>query len=147
MDASTVWTLIGLGLGVAGIAVTVALSRPSRPKLRIEVANAWVSFGTHLGEWCASIEVINTGGTAVTLSGFGYKFPNGANLVPIAAEPGSTPLPHRLEPHTSATFLMQAEGILSECSHRGVDPSNLRSWVSTQTGKKVFGAAPPIEAG
>ena len=146
MDASMLWTFIGVGLGVIGIAVTVWLSRPAKPKVKLEVANAWAAYDEHLGEWCASVEAINTGGVAVTLSGFGYRFPNGANLVPIAQEPGSTPLPHRLEPHTSATFLMQAEGILQECAARGVTPSQLKSWVRLQTGKTIDGAAPPIKA-
>jgi hypothetical protein len=112
-----------------------------------EVANAFAAYDTHLGDWCASIEAINSGGSAVTLSGFGYQFPDGANLVSRAPEPGSTPLPHRLEPHTSATFMMGAEDILGECARRGIHPSDLKSWVQLQTGKTIFGAAPPIEPG
>lgn len=64
-----------------------------------------------------SVEAINFGGSAVTISGFGFEFPTKGNLIPIRAEPGSTPLPHRLVPHSSATFLMQAEGIFAECAY------------------------------
>lgn len=145
MNASMFWTLVGVALAVIGIGVTVWLSRPAKPRVRIEVANAWASYGTHLGDWCASIEAINSG-AAVTLSSVGYRFPDGANLISTAPEPGSTRLPHRLEPHSNATFLMPAEDILAQCAQRGVDPSALKSWVKLQTGKKVFGPPPPIEA-
>jgi len=140
------WTFVGVALGVGGIAVTVWLSRPAKPKVTVEVANAWAAYDTHLGDWCASIEAINSGGAAVTLSGFGYRFPDGSNLVARAPEPGSTRLPHRLDPQANATLLMRAEDILRECAQRGVDPSDAKSWVKLQTGKTVLGAAPPIEA-
>lgn len=117
-----------------------------QPKVRIEVANAWASYDTHRGDWCASINAINSGSAAVTLAGFGYRFPDGGNLISTRSEPGSALLPHRLEPHVNATFLMSAEGILHECSQRGVDPSALKSWVRLQTGKIIFGPPPPIEA-
>jgi len=142
-----IWTLIGVVLGVIGIGVTVWLSWPAKPKVRVEVANAWASYDTHLGDWCASIDAINFGGAAVTLAGFGYRLPDGGNLISTRQEPGSTRLPHRLEPRSNATFLMSAEGILHECAQRGVDPSALKSWVRLQTGKTVFGPPPPIEAG
>lgn len=146
MDASMIWTLVGVALGVVGIGVTVWLSRPAKPKVRVEVANAWASYGDHLGDWCVSIEAISTGGAAVTLAGFGFRFPGGGNLIATESEPGSTRLPHRLEPHSNATFLMSAEGILHQCAQRGVAPSALKSWVRLQTGKTIFGPPPPIEA-
>lgn len=141
------WTLAGIALGIGGIAVTILLSRPAKPKIQIEVANAWATFDSHLGDWCASIDAINTGGAAVTLAAFGYRLPDGGNLISTRYEPGSTRLPHRLEPHSNATFLMAAEGILHECELRGVDPASLKSWVRLQTGKTVFGPPPPIEGG
>lgn len=113
--------------------------------MKVEVANAFAAYDTKLGEWCVSVEAINCGGSAVTIAGFGFEFPTKGNLVPIRTEPGSTPLPHRLEPHASATFLMQAEGILAECDQRDIHPSELKSWVRLQTGKTVYGSPRPIE--
>ncbi|MDT9594872.1 hypothetical protein RDV89_17420 [Nocardioides zeae] len=136
---------MGIAGAVAGIGATIYFSRPSKPKVQVEVANAFAAYDTRLGDWCVSVEAINRGGSAVTIAGFGFEFPNQGNLVPIRTEPGSTPLPHRLEPHASATFLMQAEGILAECAQRGVHPSRMRSWVRLQTGRTVYGAGPPIE--
>lgn len=144
MDLSMFWTLAGVGLGVLGIGVTIWLSRAGKPKVRVEVANAWLANDIQVGEWCVSIEAINSGGAPVTLSAFGFRFPTGANLIPTTMEPGFTRLPHRLESHSNAIFMMRAQGILAQC---GVTPSALKSWVRLQTGKTVMGPPPPIEAG
>ena len=142
VDAGTAWGIVGV---VAGIGATIYFSRPSKPKVKVEVANAFAAYDTTLGDWCVSVEAINSGGSAVTVAGFGFELPNKGNIVPVRTEPGSMPLPHRLEPHASATFLMQAEGILAECARRGTHPSKLKSWVRLQTGRTVYGSAPPIE--
>lgn len=147
VDAGTAWGIIGLIGVIAGIAATIYFSRPSKPKVKVEVANAFAAYDTKLGDWCVSVEAINSGGSAVTIAGFGFEFPNRGNLVPIRTEPGSMQPPHRLEPHAGATFLMQAEGILAECAQRGIHPSELKSWVRLQTGRIVYGSPPPIEPG
>lgn len=52
VDAGTAWGVVEI-IGVfAGIGATIRSSRPSNPKVKIEVANAFAAYDTKLGDWC-----------------------------------------------------------------------------------------------
>lgn len=75
VDASLAWTLVGVAVSVLGLGVTFVLSQPDRPKVAVEVANAFHVWGDDVGEWSVSVEAVNTGGTATTIAGWGLHFP------------------------------------------------------------------------
>ncbi|GAB3081232.1 hypothetical protein [Micromonospora schwarzwaldensis] len=84
------------------------------------------------------IEASNSGRTAVTVTGYGLKCPDGGNLIQFDRVPLSAEIPHRLEPGAEASWLMPIENVQAVCAERGVRYQDVVAWVRLGSGGTVM---------
>ena len=144
-----VWVAIGLVLAVLGIAASVYYgqrgSAPGArgPRVVVRVTNAIPVYdladGTQEpGEHFVSVEAVNTGDEAVTITGWGVKLPGDRRMVVTRPANWATPLPHRLEPGSApARFVVLADELRQVEREHAVAYDAMRPYVTLANGTDV----------
>jgi hypothetical protein len=113
--SASVWDVLGaIGAitGVPALGWQVFTWRKSQAKLVVKAANAFPTYGDRLGDHHFSISVINEGGTATEVTGWGLRLPDGSSLIDFNPLPFSDK-PGRIEPHGRLTFFVEGAGSFS----------------------------------
>ena len=116
----------------------------SRPRVAVKVSNTIVPDANPPYDWLVCVTAVNKGGSATTVSSWGFRVPDGGNLHQFEKLPWSVSLPHRLEPQSSVDLHMPVKGVRQACAERGIDVSSLRAWVRLGTGKEIVGGPPKV---
>lgn len=118
--------------------------RLSRPSLSVKAANGFPVYpGGGAGEHHFSVTATNVGGSPATVEAWGFRLPNGDNLILFQQLPFSTSLPALVAPQAAATFYVEGRDVLERCRERGYKARQLRPWVRTATGTTIFGGPLP----
>ena len=136
--------IIGTVLGILNLFWNMRTWRLSGPVVAVTVNNAFPTYGRDIGEHHVGINAANTGRAPVTVAGMGIELPSRENMLIIEPTAFSTPLPHRLEPGSSADFYILADQVRKIARERGYSPGQLRPWVSLADGSKVFAGQGPL---
>lgn len=144
-----VWVAIGLVLAVLGIGASVYYGRRGSapgvrgPRVAVRVTNAIPVYdladGTQEpGEHFVSVEAVNTGDEAVTITGWGVKLPGDRRMVVTRPANWATPLPHRLEPgNAPARFVILADELRQVAREHAVAYDAMRPYVTLADGTDV----------
>lgn len=84
-----------------------------------------------------SVKARNSGRTAVTVTGWGFRFPAGDGIVQAQPLPISAEIPHRLEPGAEASWFMELDAIKETCAAHGVRHQDVVAWVDLGSGRTV----------
>lgn len=144
-----IWVAIGLALGVLGIGASVyygrrdSASAVSGPRVVVRVTNAIPVYdlpggAQEPGEHFVSVEAVNTGDQAVTITGWGVKLPGDRRVVVTRPTNWATPLPHRLEPgNAPARFVVLAEDLRQVAREQAIAYDAMRPYVTLADGTDV----------
>lgn len=135
--------ILGVGLAAVSLGWHVWTYLHDGPRVKVKTSNA-ITTGVPGEGWYACISAVNRGRAATTFRGWGLESPDGESLVQARPMPWSAQVPHRLEPHSSADFHIDANEALATCRDRNVSPSTVKAWVRIGSGKQIAGGAPPI---
>lgn len=134
---------VGVVGGLAGVASflwQVATWRRSTHRVKVSRSQAWFAYpnGSFSPDLVA-VTVANVGSAPVTVTGWGVEMrPSRENLNVLNPLPGSTPLPHRLEPGASMDVHVESEHLRHARSERSVPFSKMRAWARLGTGQRVY---------
>lgn len=137
----SVWDVlaaIGAASGIPALLWQVFTWFRSGPTIRVTAANAFPIYGNQMRQHHFSITAVNVGRTATTVSGWGLRAPDGSDMVVTNPIPFSTQLPTIVRPHESATFYVEAEGVLDLCKRKTIRARQMHPWVRLATGRVVF---------
>jgi hypothetical protein len=143
--SASVWDVLGaIGAitGVPALGWQVFTWRKSQAKLVVKAANAFPTYGDRLGDHHFSISVINEGGTATEVTGWGLRLPDGSSLIDFNPLPFSDK-PGRIEPHGRLTFFVEGAGVIQRCKERRISASDLRPYVTSTTAGDIYGKPLP----
>ncbi|MEU4237930.1 hypothetical protein [Actinoplanes sp. NPDC026619] len=84
------------------------------------------------------IEASNSGRTAVTVTGYGLRSPDGNNLIQLDRVQLSAEIPHRLEAGAEASWLMPMGNVQGTCAEQGIRHQDLVGWVRLGSGGTVM---------
>lgn len=144
-----VWVAIGFVLGVLGIGASVYYGRRGSasgvrgPRVVVRVTNAIPVYdlpdGTQEpGEHFVSVEAVNTGDQAVTITAWGVKLPGDRRMVVTRPANWATPLPHRLEPGSApARFVIPADELRQVERKQAIAYDAMRPYVTLANGTDV----------
>lgn len=141
------WAAAAVGAipGLGALGWNVYEFRKSGPSVDVKASMSMPIFGTQMGDPHIQVEATNTGRAPVTLQGWGIALPGDRSIVMFHALPYSTPLPHRLEPHSSASFFVEVAEIQRGRRETGVPFSQMRPFVSLATGEKRYAKRVPLD--
>jgi hypothetical protein len=144
-----VWVAVGLALGVLGIGASVyygrrgSVSEVRGARVVVRVINAIPVYdlpdgAQEPGEHFVSVEAVNTGDEAVTITGWGVKLPGDRRIVVTRPVNWATPLPHRLEPGNAPTrFVMPADELRQVAREQAIPYDAMRPYVTLANGTDV----------
>ncbi|TNC23784.1 hypothetical protein [Amycolatopsis alkalitolerans] len=114
--------------------------------MRIKTANSFPVFqGSGVGDHYVEVMATNRGRAATTVESWGIELPaTNETAIPATQAPWSTSLPHRLEPHSNATFYVLADEVRSIVAQKRTTFRDLRPFVRLSTGQKVYGRGVPL---
>jgi hypothetical protein len=129
--------VVGLALSVLALAWHIVSWRLTGSIVKVEVSHG-LGVG---GSWprLVGIEAMNVGRTAVSITGWGFRLPDGRTLWPAAGHPGNwagPPVPITLDPGHSASWQVNAETIRTSLLDEGVPDAKLRGFVNLGTGQQ-----------
>lgn len=123
--------------GTTALVWQTATWRRSQHDVKVRVANAFPVYGNFVGEHHIEVRAINKGSGPVTVTAWGVGVGEGGNAIQVDQRPFSTPVPHRLEGGSDATFFMPADDLRAQHHHRGVPYRKMHAWVRLGTGRTV----------
>jgi hypothetical protein len=136
--------IIGTVLGVLNFTWNVWTWGKSGPRVKVTVSNDFPVAGQDIGDLHVGINAANTGRAPITVTGTGIELPSKENLITPGLPGFSTPLPHRLEPGSSAAWHIPADQVWQVCRERGYSPSQLRPWIRLADDTKVYANRGPL---
>lgn len=142
------WTAAAVGAtpGLLALAWNMLSWKRSGPVIEVTAVNELPVFGDSVGEdWFIGVVASNKGRSPITVEGFGFRTPEGGNIVTMRPPAWSDLLPHRLEPGASATFRSPANEIRQVAAERGLALQKLRPFVHLAGDRYVFAKRMPIE--
>ena len=127
--------------GIASLSWQITTRRRGAHNVRVTTGMSLLDYGpAGVSDWLIGVTAANVGAAAVAVNGWGFELPSRrGNVHATAPVPGSTPLPHTLQPGTSMTVFMRPEqlaGVLAE-QHPPVDAREVRAFVSLGTGERT----------
>lgn len=137
-----VMSILAVVLSAVSIAWQAWSWRRSGPVLRVTAAASVVGTSDDDVEHFVSVTVANTGRAAATVEGWGFNLRNGGDYVVLRPPPFSARVPTRIEPHASATFFVGADGLRQRIIEAGVAFEDVRPFVRTAAGERVFSKEP-----
>lgn len=145
MTPELILSSLALVLAATSIAVHVYQWKRSGPRVKVQARQAFLAFdGGGVGRPQVSVTAHNDGRSPVTVSNWGFTTPQGEQIVFPQPQPGSTPLPHRLEPESDATWFGPTAEIIETCKSRGIDYRKIRATVVLAGGKRAHAKDPGI---
>lgn len=115
-----VLAIVGTVTGVLSLAWQTYTWKKSGPDVKVTATNTFPVFGDNLGEHHLTVTAANTGRAPITVTVWGIEMPGHGSIITRVPIPWSTPLPHRLEPHSSADFHMEAHEVRTAAHKYGV---------------------------
>jgi hypothetical protein len=138
VDASLIVSLVALGLSVVSIGWQAWTWRRSGAVVKVTASQSFPVFGSDVGDPHVSVTATNKGRSPVTVNSWGFETPTGNKIFVTQPLSWSTPLEHRLEPGTEASWYAVTEEIVNTCRDNGVRYQDLRAWVRLGTGRRVY---------
>ncbi|MGA7088927.1 MAG: hypothetical protein WB116_11760 [Candidatus Dormiibacterota bacterium] len=142
MSSFPIWDVVaavGAASGIPALGWQIFTWRAAQPSIKVKTVNSFPIYGGHAGELHFTAKTINDGGAEATIVSWGFRFPDGSNIVAMQQLPWSEQLPATIGPKKSADFHMEADEIIATCKARGVRVRELRSWVRLATDKEILG--------
>jgi hypothetical protein len=136
--------ITGVVLGVLSLGWQAWTWARSGPVVKVEASSSFPIYDGHMGEHHVSVKAINRGRAPATITGWGIGFPDGGGLFVPTQLSWSTRLPHRLEPHSSAEFHVEAEEVRRTAHQKGVPYDKLKPWVRLADGTTVESKGVPL---
>lgn len=138
-DLSTVAAWVGAIAGVAALAWQIATSRRSAHRVKVRRTQSWLTYSDgSLSPDLVCVEASNVGAGAVTVTSWGISMGRRKeNLTVVQPLPGSTPLPHRLEPGARMSLFVEAAQLNRARIEKQVAYDHMQAWVGLGTGQRV----------
>ena len=140
MGTTVVVAWVGAVTGVLGLLWQMYTHWQGRPRVRLEISTALPLHGRRspvAGDWHLEVEVLNVGGSSITVTNWGISVPDGQLLLleapswssvpPVVVEPGGAP----------AKFFYPVSELRRLHDEVGAPYSRMRVWVETGKGKRV----------
>jgi hypothetical protein len=115
----------------------------SGPRVKVTTANALPMYDGRGGDWMVTVEATNSGRAPCTVENWGIRLPGDARLITTERPAWIPPVPHRLEPHSSVTFYMAADGIRQIHLERGIPFRDMHPY-ATISGKGEVLSKDPV---
>lgn len=133
--------VIGALTGLASLAWQISTRRRGAHNVRVTTGMSLLDYGpAGVSDWLIGVTAANIGASAVAVTSWGFELPGKrGNVYATAPVPGSTPLPHTLQPGTSMTVFMrpaQLAEVLSE-QRPAVHSREVRAFLSLGTGERA----------
>jgi hypothetical protein len=133
---------LALVLSIVSVVVTIELWRRSGPRIKVDWKYHYPMYGGNMGPAHIGVTATNKGRGAATISSWGLRVRGeDSRLVDIPPTPGLLPLPHRIEPHDSASWMMPCANIARTMAPRG-GGWTLHPFVTLSTGKEITARKP-----
>jgi hypothetical protein len=124
-------------IGGISLAWQIISWRRSGPVVVVDAHQSFPVFaGDRPGDLHTQVTARNRGRAAVTVTSWGFSLPTGENAFWNATR-WSTSLPHRLEPHSEASWFVDTDSIKFGAAQNGVAYQSLRAYVTLANGKCV----------
>ncbi|WP_205474450.1 hypothetical protein [Nocardioides sp. SYSU D00038] len=130
-------SLVALSLSVVSLAWQAWSWKNSGPVIKVNVSNAVTDAVTGTAEHYVVVEAVNKGRAAATITGWGFGMPDGGNVHKMVPLRISDPIPHRLEPHSKATYFIEGDALRDVHRDRSIPFNKMRPWVDLASGKRV----------
>jgi hypothetical protein len=129
---------IGALSGVAALAWQIVTWRKSPHKVVVSSAHAFFGYndGT-MSDPLIAVTARNVGNAPVTIVSWGVALGK-QNAQVTSPHPGSTEIPHRLEPGSAADLHMLTSELEKHHKEFGIPYKKMRPWVRLGTGRTVF---------
>lgn len=131
-------SIIALVLSVVALAWQAWTWLRSGPVIKVTVSQTLPLYPNHAGDWHTSVAAVNSGRAATTITSFGFETADGRTLYTSSPAAWSDRLPHRLEPHSSASRHAPTDELTQTCADNSTQYQQLRAWVAGGSGKKVY---------
>lgn len=144
--ATTIAAWVGAVAGLGSLALQAWSRRRPAHRLQVSRAAAWFfppneAMGTVDTLQVVAVTAHNVGASAVTVTAWGVRMPNGQDYVSPMPIFGSDTVPHRLESGAEVTFYMRQAELRSRIVEDGIDPRSLRAWVRLATREQIYAPA------
>lgn len=132
--------LIGLALSLISLGWQIWSWLHNGPWVQVTSQHAYAAeIGGAVGPHLIAVRAINKGRAATTVTGFGLRSPSGGTIVSPNQPMQTHSLPHRLEPHSDATFYMLGSSVKETLQEQKIRPSDVRPYVTLGSGKSARG--------
>src|SRR3546814_712746 len=111
--------------------------RSNGPVVKVNVSNAVTDAVTGQPEHYVVVEAVNKGRAPATITGWGIGMPGGGNVHKMVPLRISDSIPHRLEPHSKASFFIEGDALRDVHRDRGIPFTKMTPWVDLASGKRV----------
>jgi hypothetical protein len=135
--ASFALAVLAVMLSCVSLSWQIISWRRSGPRVLVNAHQSFLVYDRGVGDPMVSVTARNTGRAATTVTSWSLEFHAGGGLAMTRQLAGSSSLPHRLEPHSEATWFVETEVIKQECAQRGLHYRDLRAVVNLASGQKV----------
>jgi len=133
--------VVGALTGVVSLAWQITTRRRGAYNVRVSVSSSLQMYPDGaVSDWFVCVSPANIGASPVAVTSWGLEMPGGGSLNQLLHVAGSAVLPHSLGPGTSINLLMATAAVRDALEEYapGVEPSQLRAWVSLGTGERVY---------
>jgi len=135
--AGLILGIIGAITGVAALAWQVITWRQSGAVVAVTARQAFPVHGDHVSEQHVNVSARNSGRSPVTVNGWGLRLPDGGTMISTRPVPGSSPVPHRLQPGADGSWLLPTHEIARFCAERGVRQQDMIAFVNLADGRTI----------
>lgn len=139
-DLTAIAAWVGALAGIGALIWQFTTWRHSAHRVKVSRSQAWFSYPN--GSFSPDLMCItarNVGSSPVTVTSWGVSLGwKRENLNVVNPLPGSTPLPHRLEPGAEMNVHIEARHLREARAEHGVPFGRMRGWVRLATGEQVW---------
>lgn len=131
-------------LSASALGWQVITWRRSGAVVSVTTGTAARTYGDRVGDPHVDITASNKGRSAVTVSSWGLKHPDGRKMAIFQHAPWSASTPHRLGPGESASWYVLTEAVVGSCAEQGIRYQDLIAWVRLGDGREITARRPGI---
>jgi hypothetical protein len=142
--AALIVSVLAAVASVAAVAVAIWTHKQQGSRIECRWTNAFPVWDGHMGEWHISVEAVNLGRSAATISGWGFVTldlrgkPTNSRIVSMVPPPAWQPqLPLRLDGESSGSWLMHVDELKATLLQHGSPTTRIKAYVQTGTGRMV----------
>ena len=143
-EIATFWIAIGgVILGVSSLGWQAWTWKHSGAIVRVTATQTLPLYdtvaGQRPGEWHVAVTARNTGRGPATVTGWGFRTPDGHDIIAMRPLSWSSPIPFPIPPGgQEGSWHMETDEVKASCQREGQDFRALRGWVRLSDGRQVF---------